>query len=193
MGLAIYSTTVKQSSRRAERNREEKEWKKERVVVRDRTTLLEVLWIKSLQDVQLQENKPLTVRCISYALEKAEEYYKSIDPGINTSVQTVRDIYSFLINPLSKFYPSVGTVGFSAILRIYLAKGSRVKRLLFPTVSRTLSTSMFYSPHNASLAKAKAKDQISSLGSQTRVLLEDVRKGESPGKKRNLLLEKLAS
>ncbi|XP_053530905.1 apolipoprotein O, b isoform X1 [Ictalurus punctatus] len=128
--------------------------------------------------------EPYTTWCqekTSYALDKAEKYYKTIEPGINTSIQTVRDTSEFLINPPSKFYPSVGAVGFSAILGLYLAKGGRVKRLLFPTGLMTLSASMFYPQHAASLAK-EAKVQISRLGSQTRVLLEDVWKGKSPGK-----------
>ncbi|XP_060767240.1 MICOS complex subunit MIC26-like isoform X2 [Neoarius graeffei] len=130
--------------------------------------------------------EPYTAWCqdkTSYALDKAEECYKMIEPGIETSVQTARDTYAFLVNPPSKFYPSVSAVGFSAILGLYLAKGGRVKRLLFPVGLMTLSSSMFYPQRAASLAK-EAKDQISSLSSRTRVFLEDVWKGKSPGKEK---------
>ncbi|KAM9436666.1 apolipoprotein O, b isoform 2-T2 [Clarias gariepinus] len=119
----------------------------------------------------------------SYILDKMEEYYKTMEPGINTSVQTGRDTYEFLMNPPAKFYPSVGAVGFSAILGLYLAKGGRVKRLLFPTALMSVSASVFYPQHAASLVK-EAKEQISSLASQTRVLLDDVWKGKSPGKEK---------
>ncbi|XP_027031362.2 apolipoprotein O, b isoform X1 [Tachysurus fulvidraco] len=117
----------------------------------------------------------------SYTLDKAEEYYKTMEPVIDASVRTVGDTYEFLMNPPSKFYPSVGAVGFSAILGLYLAKGGRVKRLLFPTGLMTLSASVFYPQQAASLAK-EAKNQMFSLGSQTRVFLEDVWKRISPGK-----------
>ncbi|XP_060761390.1 MICOS complex subunit MIC26-like [Neoarius graeffei] len=117
----------------------------------------------------------------SYALDKAEECYETIESGINTSVQTVRDTYAFLINPLSEFYPSVSAVGFSVILRFYPPK-CRCETVLFPIGLMTLSSSMFYPQHAASLAK-EVKDQISSLGSQLRVHLEDMWKGKSCGKK----------
>ncbi|XP_047664578.1 apolipoprotein O, b isoform X2 [Tachysurus fulvidraco] len=104
-----------------------------------------------------------------------------MEPVIDASVRTVGDTYEFLMNPPSKFYPSVGAVGFSAILGLYLAKGGRVKRLLFPTGLMTLSASVFYPQQAASLAK-EAKNQMFSLGSQTRVFLEDVWKRISPGK-----------
>lgn len=103
-----------------------------------------------------------------------------MEPGINASVQTARGTKEFLMNPPLQFYPSVAAVGFSAIFGLYLAKGGRVKRLLFPAGLMTLSASMFYPQHAASLAK-EAKEQIFSVGSQTRVLLEDVWKKTSPG------------
>ncbi|XP_060761400.1 MICOS complex subunit MIC26-like [Neoarius graeffei] len=124
---------------------------------------------------------PTPAEKTSYALDKAEEYYKTIESGINPSVQTVSDTYAFLINPPSEFYPSVSAVGFSAILRLYPAKG-RCETVLFPIRLMMLSSSMFYPQHAAFLAK-EAKDQISSLGSQLRVHLEDMRKGKSRGKK----------
>ncbi|KAF7691649.1 apolipoprotein O, b [Silurus meridionalis] len=130
--------------------------------------------------------EPYTAWCqekTSYALNKAEEYYTTMEPGINASVQTVRDTYEFLMNPPPEFYPSAGAVGFSAILGLYLANGGRVKRLLFPTGLMALSASMFYPQHTASLAK-ETKDKIYSLASQTRVFLEDLWKNKLPGKQK---------
>ncbi|XP_066534204.1 apolipoprotein O, b isoform X1 [Hoplias malabaricus] len=127
--------------------------------------------------------EPYMVWCqdkMSYALDKAETFCKNIEPGFDATVQTVKDTYEFLNEPPSEFYPSVGVVGFSGILGLYLAKGCRVKRLLFPAGLMTLSASLFYPQYTASLTKM-GKDQISSWGSQGRVLLEGLWKGKSSG------------
>ncbi|TSK98461.1 Acyl-coenzyme A thioesterase 9, mitochondrial [Bagarius yarrelli] len=86
-----------------------------------------------------------------------QEYYKRMQPGVNASLQNAKDTKEFLMNPPLQFYPSVAAVGFSAILGLYLAKGGRVKRFLFPVGLMTLSASMFYPQHAASLAKARSE------------------------------------
>ncbi|KTG35678.1 hypothetical protein cypCar_00000059 [Cyprinus carpio] len=93
-----------------------------------------------------------------FATEKVQasyiSYYNTVEPGVNTTQSIVKDMYAFLNDPPSKFFPSVGVIGFSGILGLYLAKGSRIKRLMFPTGLMVLSTSMFYPQHAASVARA---------------------------------------
>ncbi|XP_062841212.1 apolipoprotein O, b [Trichomycterus rosablanca] len=114
----------------------------------------------------------------SYTMNKAEENYKTLEPSINTSVETIRDTFEFLNDPPSEFYPCVGVLGFSAILGLYLARGGKVKRFLYPAGLMTLSASMFYPQHAASLAKA-GKEQILSWGLQGQVFLDELWKGKS--------------
>ncbi|ROK23328.1 MICOS complex subunit MIC26 [Anabarilius grahami] len=83
-----------------------------------------------------------------------QSYYKTVEPGVNTTQNIVKDIYAFLNDPPSEFYPSVGVIGFSGILGLYIAKGSTVKRLIFPTGLMALSASMFYPQHAVSVARA---------------------------------------
>ncbi|TRY58836.1 hypothetical protein DNTS_022341 [Danionella cerebrum] len=84
-----------------------------------------------------------------------QSYYQTVEPGVNVTQNTVKDIYTFLNNPPPVFFSSVGAIGFSGILGLYFAKGSTVKRLIFPSALMALSASMFYPQHAASVARAK--------------------------------------
>ncbi|XP_051538852.1 apolipoprotein O, b [Myxocyprinus asiaticus] len=116
-----------------------------------------------------------------FAIEKVQSYYKTVEPGVNTTQKIVRDIHEFLNDPPSEFYPSMGVVGFSGILGLYLAKGSTVRRLIFPTGLMALSASVFYPQHAASVARF-TKDYIHSWSSEGRVVLEELLRGKSSSK-----------
>uniref|UniRef100_A0A8C8FFZ1 MICOS complex subunit n=1 Tax=Oncorhynchus tshawytscha TaxID=74940 RepID=A0A8C8FFZ1_ONCTS len=95
--------------------------------------------------------EPFTDQCQVY-LFLSDEVYRIVEPTVSTSIRTVRETYEFLKDPPPDLYPRVGVVGFSGFLGLYLAKGSRVKRLVFPVGLMALSASMFY-PQQAALAK----------------------------------------
>ncbi|XP_026101892.1 MICOS complex subunit MIC26 [Carassius auratus] len=118
-----------------------------------------------------------------FAMEKVQSYYKTVEPGVDTTQNIVKDMYAFLNDPPSEFFPSVGVIGFSGILGLYLAKGSRIKRLLFPTGLMVLSTSMFYPQHAASVART-TKHYIFSWGSEGRVVLEELLRGKTSSKQK---------
>ncbi|XP_020787891.1 MICOS complex subunit MIC26-like isoform X2 [Boleophthalmus pectinirostris] len=116
------------------------------------------------------------------ALDKVESVYKRVEPKINASVTTVTDVYRFLSDPPSNFYPSVAVIGFSGFLGLYLAKGSRLRRVVFPVVLVGFSSSVFY-PQQASALLQVSADQVCGLFDRSRVAVENVWKDPPLGKK----------
>ncbi|KAJ7996730.1 hypothetical protein DPEC_G00240060 [Dallia pectoralis] len=75
---------------------------------------------------------------------------------VNTKVEGVcqlgTETFTFLQNPPAEFYPRAGVIGFAGILGLFFARGSRVKKLFYPTGLMAVGYSMYYPKQAASIA-----------------------------------------
>ncbi|NXP66881.1 MIC26 protein, partial [Chloropsis cyanopogon] len=61
--------------------------------------------------------------------------------------------YEFLQKPPAGFYPRLGVISFAGIVGLFLARGSKIKKLVYPAALMGISTSMYYPQQAAAIAK----------------------------------------
>ncbi|NXJ95948.1 MIC26 protein, partial [Corythaixoides concolor] len=59
----------------------------------------------------------------------------------------------FLQNPPAGFYPRLGVIGFAGIVGLFLARGSKIKKLVYPTGLMGIGASMYYPQQAVAIAK----------------------------------------
>ncbi|XP_067085399.1 apolipoprotein O, a isoform X1 [Osmerus mordax] len=112
------------------------------------------------------------------AVEKVQGTYEKVKPKVESIIQFGTDSYAYLKNPPPEFYPRAGIIGFTGFLGIFLARGSRVKRLIYPTGLMAISTSLYYPQPAATIAKSSG-DYVYDLALQGYVAMENVFKPAS--------------
>ncbi|NXP02818.1 MIC26 protein, partial [Thinocorus orbignyianus] len=61
--------------------------------------------------------------------------------------------YGFLQNPPAGFYPRLGVIGFAGIVGLFLARGSKIKKLVYPAGLMGIGASMYYPQQAVAIAK----------------------------------------
>ncbi|XP_041805110.1 MICOS complex subunit MIC26-like [Chelmon rostratus] len=80
--------------------------------------------------------------------------YNKIKPRVQSVVRFGNDTYNYLKNPPQDFYPRAGVIGFTGVLGLFLARGSRIKKLIYPAGLMTVSASLYYPEQAAAIAKS---------------------------------------
>nr|ACI68171.1 Apolipoprotein O precursor [Salmo salar] len=106
-------------------------------------------------------------------------------PKVESAIQLGNETFTFLQNPPAEFYPRAGVIGFAGILGLFLARGSRVKKLTYPTGLMAVGYTMYYPQRAASIAK-NTGDSLYDFALQGYVNVEKVFKSVEgkPVKKR---------
>ncbi|XP_038573309.1 apolipoprotein O, a [Micropterus salmoides] len=80
--------------------------------------------------------------------------YDKVKPKVQSVVRFGNDTYAYLKNPPKDFYPRAGIIGFTGVLGLFLARGSRIKRLIYPAGLVTVSASLYYPEQAVTVAKS---------------------------------------
>ncbi|AWP03649.1 putative apolipoprotein O-like [Scophthalmus maximus] len=85
--------------------------------------------------------------------------YGEIKPKVQRVVRSGTEALAFLRNPPKDFYPRAAVIGFTGALGLLLARGSRVKRLVYPGGLVAVSASLYY-PERAAAVARSAGDSV---------------------------------
>lgn len=104
--------------------------------------------------------------------------YDKIKPKVQSVVRFGNDAYNYLKNPPKEFYPRAGVIGFTGVLGLFLGRGSRIKKLIYPAALMTVSASLYYPEQAAGIAKSTG-DSVYDRAVQSYAALERIVKPQS--------------
>ncbi|XP_032422271.1 MICOS complex subunit MIC26-like [Xiphophorus hellerii] len=105
-----------------------------------------------------------------------------IKPKVQKVVQLGNDTYVYLQNPPKDFYPRAGVIGLAGVVGLFLARGSRIKKVLYPTGFMTLGASLYYPEQAAAIAKSTG-DSAYDTAVQSYAAVEKILKSQIKDKK----------
>lgn len=108
--------------------------------------------------------------------------YNQVKPKVKSVIQCGTDTYAYLKNPPKDFYPRAGVIGFTGVLGLYLARGSRIKKLIYPAGLMTVSASLYYPEQAAAIAKSTG-DSVYDCAVQSYAAVEKMLKPQSKTEK----------
>ncbi|XP_053186541.1 MICOS complex subunit MIC26-like [Scomber japonicus] len=103
---------------------------------------------------QLEQSVATIRRAVEPYTTWCQSAYAKIKPKVQGVVQLGNDSYEYLKDPPKDFYPRAGVIAFTGVLGLVLARGSRIKKLIYPTGLLTVSTSLYYPEQAAAIAKS---------------------------------------
>ncbi|XP_072195778.1 MICOS complex subunit MIC26 isoform X2 [Excalfactoria chinensis] len=112
-----------------------------------------------------------------------QDLYAKTMPKLEKAVDHGREGCVFLQNPPAGFYPRLGVIGFAGILGLFLARGSKIKKLVYPAGFMSIGASMYYPQQAVAIAKV-AGTQLYDWSLQGYIAVESLWK-DNPKKKKS--------
>lgn len=112
-----------------------------------------------------------------------QDLYAKALPKLEKAVEHGREGYEFLQKPPAGFYPRLGVISFAGIIGLFLARGSKIKKLVYPAALMGMGTSMYYPQQAVAIAKV-AGTQLYDWSLQGYIAVEALWK-DNPKKKKS--------
>ncbi|XP_069617562.1 MICOS complex subunit MIC26 [Ranitomeya imitator] len=110
-----------------------------RYVADEKTELEEgISWLRS-------STSPYTKWC--------QDVYVKAKPKVETAIEHSKGTYEMLRDAPPGFYPRLGLIGFAGIVGLFLARGSRIKKVIYPLGFMGIGASLYYPQQAATVAK----------------------------------------
>ncbi|XP_004449885.1 MICOS complex subunit MIC26 isoform X1 [Dasypus novemcinctus] len=135
---------------------------------------------------QLEESiSQLRHYCEPYTNWCQEMYFQS-KPKMQSIIQQGVDSYDYLQNAPPGFFPRLGVIGFAGLVGLLLARGSKIKKLVYPPGFMGLAASIYY-PQQAILFAQISGEKLYDWSLQGYVAIEDLWKEnfQKPGNVKN--------
>ncbi|XP_073696921.1 apolipoprotein O, a isoform X1 [Garra rufa] len=132
-----------------------------------------------------KQAEPYTTWCqqtASSAQQTAQGIYGTVKPKVDSTVQFGQNSYTYLKNPPPEFYPRAGVIGVAGILGLFFGRGSRLKKLIYPTSLMAIAASMYYPQEAVTVAK-NTGDTVYDWALQAYVAVEKLIKDKPASKK----------
>ncbi|ELK29909.1 Kelch-like protein 15 [Myotis davidii] len=102
-----------------------------------------------------------------------EEMYSQTEPKMQSLVQWGLDSYEFLQNAPPGFFPRLGVIGFAGFVGLLLARGSKIKKLVYPPSFMGLAASLYY-PQQAIVFVQVSGEKLYDWGLRGYIVVEDL-------------------
>ncbi|XP_030790250.1 MICOS complex subunit MIC26 isoform X1 [Rhinopithecus roxellana] len=102
-----------------------------------------------------------------------QETYSQTKPKMQNLVQWGLDSYDYLQNAPPGFFPRLGVIGFAGLIGLLLARGSKIKKLVYPPGFMGLAASLYY-PQQAIVFAQVSGERLYDWGLRGYIVIEDL-------------------
>ncbi|CAL8278999.1 unnamed protein product [Lota lota] len=110
-----------------------------------------------------------------------QDVYGNIRPKVQRVTRFGNEVCAYLRQPPEGFYPRAGIIGFAGVVGLFLARGSRIKRIVYPAGMVAIGSTLYYPEQAVAIGKSTG-DSVYDWALQGSVALDKLVR---PGKKQD--------